>query len=98
MQFAQGGAALRRCPHEESHVGFIHGLIEVHFIGAGFRQLEAISDDLAKGAMGQTASSLAEGIAEQTNDYFFRACCGALLEVVTGGGPRPATRPKETRP
>ena len=26
MQFAQGGAALRRCPHEESHVGFIHGL------------------------------------------------------------------------
>ena len=26
IQFAQGGAALRRCPHEESHVGFIHGL------------------------------------------------------------------------
>ena len=54
----------------------------------GFRQLEAISDDLAKGAMGQTASSLAEGIAEQTNDYFFCAFCGALLEVAS---PRPAT-------
>ena len=48
----------------------------------------SISDDLAKRAMGQTASSLAEGIAEQTNDYFFCAFCGALLEVAS---PRPAT-------
>ena len=41
-----------------------------------------------KAPMGHTASSLAEGIAEQTNDYFFRSCCGALLQVVS---PRPAT-------
>ena len=47
-----------------------------------------ISENLAKRSMAEPRRSLAEGIAEQTNDYFYRAFCGALLKVVS---PRPAT-------
>lgn len=50
-----------------------------------------ISENLAKRpwqARFRASEPRSKGIAEQTNDYFFRACCGALLQVAS---PRPAT-------
>ena len=72
--------------HRPSHsnrrliVASLGGIIGTQTLGFGVIGVLRLStsENLAKPSMRHTASSLAGGIAEQTNDYFFSSCCGAL--------------------